>query len=89
MAVNQEVHPTKETKTQKIPIQDAYRKKIPFTGLESRACIATVFSYYGYSEEVSDFMKRASHQTRAYFVNADKLRGFLMRSIITDLREAE
>ena len=34
-------------------------------------------------------MQKASHTTRAYYVNASELKGFLVPSITVDLRSAE
>ena len=42
--------------------------------------VAEIFSYVGYKEEgeVSDLMQSCSHLTRAYFINAGLLKGFLL-----------
>ena len=36
-----------------------------------------MFSFYGYREEVGVLMQNCSHKTRAYFVNANCLKGFI------------
>lgn len=51
--------------------------------------MAVVLSFYGDSEKVDEFMQKASHRTRAYHVNANLLKGFLVLSIITILKRAE
>ena len=43
---------------------------------------AIILSFYGESGEVSYLMYYASHKTRAYFVNARMLKGFLVPSVI-------
>ena len=48
-----------------------------------------MFSYYGDSSEVANFMQKASNKTRAYYVNANGLKGFLVNSIVTILRRAD
>ena len=63
--------------------------KIPFGKLVSRPAIAIVFSYVGDSEEVSDLMQNISHGTRAYFLNADGLEGFLVQSLIIDILQKD
>ena len=72
-----------------VPIRDEYLTGLPFS-LKTRHGVAIVFSYYGDSEDVLEFMSKCSHTTRAYFKNADRLKGFLIHSIaIRELRKAE
>ena len=72
----------------RVNIRVEHYPKLPFS-LESRNGVAIVFSYFGDSEEVSCFMQTASHMTRAYYINAKGLKGFLVPySIVKDLREA-
>ena len=62
---------------------------MPFA-LKSRNGVAITFSFFGDSTEVCDFMRQASHKTRAYIVNAKGLPGFLVKpTIIETLRVAE
>ena len=59
---------------------------MPFT-LNTRIGLAKVFSYYGFIEDFAEFMQKASHTTRSYYVNANGLQGFLMPySIDLDLK---
>ena len=39
--------------------------------------MAIIWSFYGDKVEVSLLMQRLSHKTRAYFINANLLKGFL------------
>ena len=62
---------------------------MPFK-LKTRYGIATVFCYFGDSEEVGELMQMASHKTRAYYVNIEGFRGFIKPfSITKDLKKAE
>ena len=47
--------------------------------------MATLFSFTGDREEVSDFMQKGSHLTRVYFINASGLKGFLVKSAVIDV----
>ena len=60
----------KKAKTKSVTIRNEYRAGNPFA-LKSRLGIALVFGFMANSEEVSNFMQKASHSTRAYFVNAN------------------
>ena len=51
--------------------------------------MATVLSYFGTSEKVYFLVQKLSHKTRAYFVNADELKGFLVHGITDILVESE
>ena len=51
---------------------------IPFGTLHARNVVAEIFSYVEYNDEVSDIMQSCSHLTRAYFINADLLKRFLV-----------
>ena len=52
-------------------------KGLPFGVIQSRNALAKTWSCYGDREEVSWLLQRLSHKTRAYFVNAHLLKGFL------------
>ena len=45
--------------------------------VDSNFCkyLAIAFSFSGDSEEVGEFMQKASHKTRSYYVNANGLKG--------------
>ena len=77
-----------ESKVQvKVPLVDEYRG-LPFA-LKSRIGIALAFAFMADSEEVSNFMQKASKKTRSYYVNANGLRGFLSPiSIIKCIKRA-
>ena len=61
----------------RVQIREEYLKALPFGSIESRVPVALIWSYYGDTLEVSWLMQRLSHKTRAYFVNAGMLKGFL------------
>ena len=61
----------------KVPIVDDYRKEQPFA-MNSRHGIAIVFAFYGDSDQVGEFMQKASNKTRAYYINANGLQGFVV-----------
>ena len=61
----------------KVSLVEEYRAGLPFA-LKTRHGIATVIAFYGDSEEVGGFMQAASNSTRAYFVNANGLSGFVL-----------
>ena len=62
-----------------VDVKEYLKKNNPFN-LESRLGIAKVFQYFGWSWQVADFMQDCSNRTRAYFVNANRLKGFLIES---------
>ena len=64
-----------------VKIKNAHRSGLPFS-LKSRNGVAIVFSFYGDSEKVGIFMQKASHKTRAYYVNANGLKGFIVRNAL-------
>ena len=69
----------------KVAIKSDLLVGMPFT-LNTRLGLAKVFSYYGFTEDFAEFMQKACHSTRSYYVNANGLLGFLMPySIIKDL----
>ena len=57
---------------------EEYLKRLPFEGIPSRLVSAQILSYYGYSDQVSGLMLRLNHVTRAHFVHANMLGGFLV-----------
>ena len=61
-----------------VPIKEEFLKCLPFP-LRTRIGLATVFSYYGHSGKVENLMQKASHTTRAYYVNANRLKGFVVQ----------
>lgn len=68
-------------------IRDEFRRCQPFA-LKSRHGIAVVFSFFGDYAEVRDFMQNASNKTRAYFVNSNGLRGFVVSILLEVLIRA-
>ena len=57
--------------------------------MKTRNGIAIIFSFWGDSVEVTEFMQETSHQTRSYYINANRLKGFLIPYSMTDnLRRA-
>ena len=62
----------------KVALRYSETSKIPFGNLQSRFSVATVLSFWGNKQEVSNLMQTLSHITRIYFVNADMLKGFLV-----------
>ena len=62
----------------RVAIKVKYNKLLPFPGLQSRVVVATVFCFFGDQGQVGDFMQKASHKTRAYYDNSDRLKGFLV-----------
>ena len=67
----------------KVCIHSEDYKALPFGKLQSRNGAAIVFSYFDFSSSVSDFMQKGSHLTRIYFINANKLKGFIIAPTIT------
>ena len=53
-------------------------KALPLGSIQSRNVLAILFSLYGDSHDVSWLMQRLSHSSRAYFINAGLLKGFLV-----------
>jgi len=51
--------------------------------------VAKIFSYFGDNDDVSIIMQNLSHKTRAYFVNADGLKGFLQDGPVRQLSDAK
>ena len=72
----------------KVAIKEEYLSGLPFK-LRSRNSIAIVFSFFGDSEDVREFLQKASHRTRAYYVNTGGLKGFLEPSIFEILTTAK
>ena len=54
----------------------------------ARPVVAIIFSFYGFADEVYELMQTTSHTTRAYIHAADGLKGFLIPSISTLLKQA-
>ena len=67
-----------KVKVAKVAIKKQYLKAIPFGKLQSRAPVAIMLSFYGFNFQVQNLMQKLSHKTRAYFVNAGGLKGFLV-----------
>ena len=59
---------------------------MPFS-LQTRLGIATVLSLLGDGDVVGEIMQKASHKTRAYYINIKGLPGFVIPSILTTLRK--
>ena len=73
----------------KVKIREELKSSLIF-GLQARPPIAHILAYFGYSYEVMHLMQTLSHATRAFFVNADGLQGFLVQfDLITFLEDAE
>ena len=72
----------------KVPLVELYLSGMPFA-LKSRRGVAIVLSFFGDVDEVGELMQKSSHETRAYFVNANGLKGFIKSVIVTFLRKAE
>ena len=65
-------------------------KAIPFGKLQSRAPVAIMLSFFGFNYQVQDLMQKLSHKTRAYFVNAEGLKGFLLvGTVVAILKDAK
>ena len=71
----------------KVAIVDDFRGGQPFA-LKTRHGMALVFAFWGDTDEVGEFMQKAGHATRSYFVNANGLKGFLVPTVIAILKEA-
>ena len=50
---------------------------MPFA-LKTRYGIAIVFAFWDDDEEVKRLMQKASHKTRAYYINANGFNGFIL-----------
>ena len=72
-----------------VQVWDEYRKILPFRYLQSRNGTAIILSFYGDRDDVRILMQKVNHKTRAYFVNALGLRGFLEPGVHEILIEAE
>ena len=76
----------------KVKLIEKYRSKLPFGVLASRNATAVILSFYGDRLEVNRLMQCLNNTSRAYFVNADQLKGFLVGTIaqiISETTEAE
>ena len=77
----------------KLALLADYRNKLPFTRLSSRHATAVIMSFFGDKSEVSKLLQRLSHTTRAFFVNAKQLKGFLLNcgatAVLKSASEAE
>ena len=65
-----------ETFDLNVPIKEELRRGLVFN-LKSRPAVGIFLSFYGYRHEVAQMMQTTSHATRAYYLNADGLQGFL------------
>ena len=73
----------------KVQIREDLKKGLIF-GLEARLPIGIILGYLGFRHEVVRLMQTISNATRAYIINADGLRGFLIEmDILKALREAD
>ena len=61
----------------RVSIKDELKKSLVF-GLQARPPIGIMLGFFGFSSEVYELMQTLSHGTRAYLLNADGLRGFLI-----------
>ena len=58
--------------------------------MSARPPIGHIMGYYGYSDEVMQLMRTLSHATRAFIINANGLRGFVIQvSLIRILKDAD
>ena len=74
----------------KVEIHYSDKKRIPFGAIVSKCAIAIILSFYGPKDDVHDLMQRTSHLTRVYFMNEDRLKGFLVEGkegIISSLKK--
>ena len=67
MTGSEELKIEKEFKA-KVAIREAHLKALPFGGLKSRASLAIVFSFYGFSDKVSEMLQELSHATQHHFL---------------------
>ena len=73
------------TEPKSLGIRNEYLKCLPFKDIQTRNATAIILSFYGDKEFVSKLMQCLSHKTRAYFVNADCLKGFLCHSLVSEV----
>ena len=62
-----------------MPIREDLLRVLPFEGIQSRHATAVILSFVGYLHQVPGILQKLSHKTRAYIVNADGLKGFLVK----------
>ena len=61
----------------KAPIVDELKRGLVL-GLQARLPIGSILSFAGYHHQIMPLMQTLSHSTRAYIINADGLRGFVL-----------
>ena len=61
-----------------VAIREEYLKDLPFGELKSRHGLALMWSYLGDRFLVGHLMQTLCHRSRAYYVQANQLRGFLV-----------
>ena len=61
----------------KVSIKEELKSVLIF-GLQARPPIAHILSFLGYIHEVMPIMQTLSHSTRAYVINTDGLKSFLV-----------
>ena len=61
---------------------------IPFPLLQSRLIIASILTFYGDINDVYHLLQITSHKTRAYILNANGLKGFLVPTVTSVLKKA-
>ena len=64
-----------------VPIKQELSKVLPFDGLQSRNVHAMVLTYLGFKEDVFVVMQKTNHKSRAYIMNAEGLKGFLISGL--------
>ena len=64
----------------KVPIQENLKKELIF-GINARLPIALVAGLSGYRDEILTVMQTLSHSSRAFTVNADGFKGFLVEEV--------
>ena len=74
-----------------LAIRADLKKSLPFGRdvLPSRHVVALIMTYYGDSDNVHMLMQLGNNKTRAYFVNENGLKGFIVRGVIGLLKDLE
>ena len=74
---------------EKIAIREEFLHCLPITNLQSRLVVAKILSYYGERQVVYKLLQTTSHTTRAYLVNSEGLKAFLIPGIVEILKSQE
>ena len=65
-----------------LPIDEKLRHKQPFKTLQAYVAIATVFSYYGWKDEVYQLLQKLSKTSRAYFAEHRPILGGFLKPLL-------